>query len=400
MKDESIKNKRNNGFGLISVIIIIIITAIVSGLATGGIITSNNDGINISDYNLKDDKELQEFIDLYKTILSKYYDEVDREGMIKAAEEGMLDFLGDKYTTILSDSDYSNMMEGLKDEYEGIGVTIEGNIIRDITKNSPAEKAGLQIGDKIITINNTNVENLTSSEISNLIKNNNIETVSLVINRNDTLMNFTVKKSNLAYPYAEGKVIDNTTIGYLKISAFSEKLADQVEKEVTALENNNISSLIIDLRNNGGGYLSAANETASIFLKKGLTIYSLTNNSKTTTVKDETDEYREYPLVVLVNKQSASAAEILAAALKQSYGATLVGTQTYGKGKVQQLSSLKNGETVKYTTAKWLTPTGICIDGVGLGVDYNLDLKYNYNENNEIVGYEDTQLAKAIELLS
>ncbi len=394
------KNKKNNGFGLLSVIIIIIITAIVSALATGIIVTSNSDGINITNYDLKDDKELQEFIDLYKTILSKYYDEVDKEGMINAAEEGMLNFLGDKYTTILSDSDYSSMMDGLKDEYEGIGVTIEGNIIRDITANSPAEKAGLLINDEIITINNTNVENLTSSEISSLIKNNTMDTVSLVVKRNQELINYTIKKSSLTYPYAEGKVIDNTSIGYLKISAFSEKLADQVEKEVTKLENSNMSSLIIDLRNNGGGYLSAANETASIFLKKGLTIYSLTNNSKTTTIKDETDEYKEYKVVVLVNKQTASAAEILAAALKQSYGATLVGTQTYGKGKVQQISSLKNGETIKYTTAKWLTPSGVCIDGVGLSVDYNLDLVYNYNDNNEIIGYEDTQLNKAIELLS
>lgn len=394
------KDKKNNGFGLLSVIIIIIITAIVSALATGIIVTSNSDGINITNYDLKDDKNLQEFIDLYKTILSKYYDDIDKEGMIKAAEEGMLNFLGDKYTTILSDSDYSSMMDGLKDEYEGIGITIEGNIIRDVTANSPAEKAGLLINDEIVTINNTNVQNLTSSEISNLIKNNNVDTVSLVIRRNGELINYTIKKSNLAYPYAEGEIIDNTTIGYLKISAFSEKLADQVEKEVTKLENNNINGLIIDLRNNGGGYLSAANETASIFLKKGLTIYSLTTNSKTTTIKDETDEYKEYRLVVLVNKQTASAAEILAAALKQSYGATLVGTQTYGKGKVQQISSLKSGETVKYTTAKWLTPSGVCIDGVGLNVDYNLDLVYNYNENNEIIGYEDTQLNKAIELLS
>lgn len=394
------KDKKNNGFGLLSVIIIIIITAIVSALATGIIVTSNSDGINITNYDLKDDKNLQEFIDLYKTILSKYYDDIDKEGMIKAAEEGMLNFLGDKYTTILSDSDYSTMMDGLKDEYEGIGITIEGNIIRDVTANSPAEKAGLLINDEIVTINNTNVQNLTSSEISNLIKNNNVDTVSLVIRRNGELINYTIKKSNLAYPYAEGEIIDNTTIGYLKISAFSEKLADQVEKEVTKLENNNINGLIIDLRNNGGGYLSAANETASIFLKKGLTIYSLTTNSKTTTIKDETDEYKEYRLVVLVNKQTASAAEILAAALKQSYGATLVGTQTYGKGKVQQISSLKSGETVKYTTAKWLTPSGVCIDGVGLNVDYNLDLVYNYNENNEIIGYEDTQLNKAIELLS
>lgn len=394
------KNKKNNGFGLLSVIIIIIITAIVSALATGIIVTSNSDGINITNYDLKDDKNLQEFIDLYKTILSKYYDDIDKEGMIKAAEEGMLNFLGDKYTTILSDSDYSTMMDGLKDEYEGIGITIEGNIIRDVTANSPAERAGLLINDEIVTINNTNVQNLSSSEISNLIKNNNVDTVSLVIRRNGELINYTIKKSNLAYPYAEGEIIDNTTIGYLKISAFSEKLADQVEKEVTKLENNNINGLIIDLRNNGGGYLSAANETASIFLKKGLTIYSLTTNSNTTTIKDETDEYKEYRLVVLVNKQTASAAEILAAALKQSYGATLVGTQTYGKGKVQQISSLKSGETVKYTTAKWLTPSGVCIDGVGLNVDYNLDLVYNYNENNEIIGYEDTQLNKAIELLS
>lgn len=399
MNKETNKCKKNNGFGLLSVIIIMIITAIISGLATGIIVTNNYNNVSVLNYNLNDDKDFQGFVDLYSTILEKYYDEIDKKEMINAAKEGMLNFLGDKYTTILSDEDYNNIVEGLQDEYKGIGVTIQNNIIVAVTEDSPAEQAGLQVNDAIIMVNNKNVEKYNSSQISSMIKKNKIDTVSLVIKRNEELMNFTIKKSNLSYPYVESKIIDNTTIGYMSISAFSEKLSKQIENSLDELKQKGMTSLIIDLRNNGGGYLSAANESASLFLNKGLTIYSLKSTDGTTIVKDETDKHEEIPIIVIVNGQTASASEILAAALKQSYGATLVGTKTYGKGKVQQISSLKTGENVKYTTAEWLTPSGICIDGAGLNVDYVVELQYSYNENDEIIGVVDTQLDKAIELL-
>ena len=228
MKEDIKKNKNNNGFGLISVILIMIVTALVSGVATGIIVTNNYNNIEVTKYNLGDDEDFQGFADLYATILEKYYDEIDKKEMINAAKEGMLNFLGDKYTTLLSEEDYDSIVEGLKDEYKGIGVTIENNIIKAVTKDSPAEQAGLQVNDIIIMVNNKNVEKYNSSQISNMIKNNKVDTVSLVIKRNEELMNFTIKKSNLSYPYVDSKLIDNTTIGYMSISAFSEKLSKQI----------------------------------------------------------------------------------------------------------------------------------------------------------------------------
>ena len=394
-----VKTNTKNGFSLAGVIIIIIVTSIISALATGVIVTNNYKNIEISDYKLSEDEDLQEFVDLYKTILSKYYDDIDKSKMLKTAENAMIEFLGDKYTQLLSDSEYESLMSSLKDDYEGIGVTIKNNTIIKVAENSPAKSAALLEGDIIISINNTNVENLTNTEIGDLIKKSN-KTVSLIVKRNDTMQNFTVKKSSIEYPYAEGNIIDNTSIAYLSISAFSESLSDQVSKELIELEKSPINGLIIDLRNNSGGYLNSATDTSSLFLKKGEPIYSLSSTNGDSKVVDKTEEHREYPIVVLVNKQTASAAEILAGALKHSYGATLVGNTTYGKGKVQQISSLKTGETVKYTTAKWLMPNGICIDGAGIPVDYQVDLQYTYDEEGNIIGVNDTQLNKAIELLS
>ena len=115
---------------------------------------------------------------------------------------------------------------------------------------------------------------------------------------------------------------------------------------------------------------------------------------------DETDDKKDYNIVVLINKNTASAAEILAAALKESYGATLVGNTSYGKGRVQQTKKLSNGKMVKYTTAKWLTPTNNCVDGIGLTPDYEVNLKYYFNEAGEPIDYDDTQLEKAVELLN
>lgn len=394
-----VKTNTKNGFSLAGVIIIIIVTSIISALATGVIVTNNYKNIEISDYKLSEDEDLQEFVDLYKTILSKYYDDIDKSKMLKTAENAMIEFLGDKYTQLLSDSEYKSLMSSLKDDYEGIGVTIKNNTIIKVAENSPAKSAGLLEGDVIVSINNTNVENLTNTEIGDLIKKSN-KTVSLIVKRNDTMQNFTVKKSSIEYPYAEGNIIDNTSIAYLSISAFSESLSDQVSKELIELEKSPINGLIIDLRNNSGGYLNSATDTSSLFLKKGEPIYSLSSTNGDTKVIDKTEEHREYPIVVLVNKQTASAAEILAGALKHSYGATLVGNVTYGKGKVQQISSLKTGETIKYTTAKWLMPNGVCIDGAGIPVDYQVDLEYTRDAEGNIISVVDTQLNKAIELLS
>lgn len=379
--------KKTNGFGLIGIIIIMIITAIVSCIATGVIMINSSAEITEKNLNsITEDEELIDFIKIYETIVSKYYDEIDKKGMLEAAEEGMLDFLGDKYTTYLEDSEYNNIMNELSATYNGIGVTIENNKIIDITKDSPAEKVGIEKNDIILEINGINVTAMDGSQIGNIIKKHN-GNILLVVNRNGLELNFNVKKADLVNVAIDYKTIDYTNIGYIKIKKFSENLDKQVNSAIKELENNNINSLIIDVRDNVGGYLSAAEDTAELFLSSGKIIYSLETSNNTIKYKDETKEKRTYDIVVLINNNSASASEVLAAALKESYGAKLVGTKSYGKGKVQQIV----GDSAKYTFAKWLTPNGNCIDGIGLTPDYNVT---NNSDNT------DYQLNKAIELLS
>lgn len=375
--------KKTKGFGLAGIIIIIIVTALVSSVATG-VIMLNSSKANID--LVSNDKNLQEFVEVYETLISKYYDDIDKEGMLNAAEEGMLNFLGDAYTTFLDDSEYQDILDELADTYMGIGIEILGNVIMSVTPSSPAESAGLLTNDKIIKINNIDVQNATSEYISDLIKTNDSESINLEINRNDITLFFSIKKTKLLNK-AVSYHIENGNIGYLQIKKFSENLGDQVSSALKDMEQKGINSLIIDVRDNVGGYLSAAEETSSLFIEKGKVIYSLESNTSNFTYKDETKESRNYPIVVLINHNSASASEILAAALKESYGATLVGVKSYGKGKVQQVYSLSNGDAVKSTTAKWLTPNGNCIDEIGIKPDYNI-------ENN------DEQLQKAIKLLT
>lgn len=379
--------KKTNGFGLLGIIIIMVITAIVTSIATGVIMLNSSSEIAKETFSeITDDEELMNFIEIYDTLVSRYYDEIDKEGMLKAAEEGMLDFLGDKYTTYLDDAEYDSILNELSATYNGIGVTIENNKIIDITDNSPAEQAGLEKNDIILKINGIDVTQMDGNKIGNLIKNH-VGIIILVIDRNGVELDFNIQKADLINIAIKHEVIENTQIGYLQIKKFSENLDKQVENALTDLENNNIKSLIIDVRDNVGGYLSAAEDTAELFLNSGKIIYSLETSNNTITYKDETKEKRTYPIAVLINNNSASAAEVLAAALKESYDAFLIGTKSYGKGKVQQIV----GDSAKYTFAKWLTPSGNCIDGIGINPDYTI--------SNNVDGI-DYQLSKAIELLS
>lgn len=376
--------KKNQGFGLFGIIVIMIITALVSCIATGVImLNSHSEIIDNEAQSIVEDEDLMEFIEVYETVVSKYYDEIDKKGMLNAAEEGMLNFLGDKYTTFLENSEYNEIIDELSSTYSGIGIAIENNQIVEITNDSPAYYAGIQKDDILLRINGNDVSYLNGDEISQMIKNSNGK-INVDIMRNGVELSFQLEKADLVNVAVDYEVVENTQIGFLKIKKFSENLEKQVSDALKELENQNINSLIIDVRDNVGGYLSAAEDTASLFLAKGKVIYSLETANNKLVYKDETKEKRDYKIVVLINGNSASASEILAGALKESYGATLVGTKTYGKGKVQQIVA----DSAKYTFAKWLMPNGRCIDGVGITPDYI------------VFDSSDSQLTKAIELLS
>lgn len=342
------------------------------------------------------DDNLAELYKAYDEIKSNYYSTVDLGALVDAGIKGMFSYLGDPYTTYLDKDQTDNLNNSLSGSYQGIGVKISVNneenkmIISEVYDNTPAKSAGLAVGDIIVKVNDNVVADMESSEVTKLIKSS--DEVKLVINRDGNDLDFTLNTAKLNNPSVDDKIIDGDNgnkIGYLKISKFNETAYEQFYEKLNKIEVDGINSLIIDLRDNTGGYLSAATKISEMFLQKGKVIYSLNDQSSTKTTYDETDDERNYKVYILVNGNSASASEILAAALKDSYGAKLVGTTTYGKGKVQKTSKLSDGTMYKYTSAKWLTPSGECIDGVGLKPDIEI------SNGDELL--KDLVLEKAIE---
>ena len=398
--------KSNKGFNLLSVIIIICITSIISGITTGVIVTNTYKSSTGLTYNeLLNDEKLNEFLEVYSSVVNNYYEDVDTSEMIDTALDAMLEYLGDSYTTYLDDEQTKKLEESLSGVYRGIGIafqmdtTTNAPTITSVTKSSPAENAGLLVGDILVRVDGTNISGKTSNEIQNMIRNSSKDSVNLVISRNGTEMAFDVAIKSVQDVNIGYELINGTNIGYLKMNIFSKTLSDQVNNALNDMETQGMQKLIIDLRNNTGGYLESAEATANLFLEKGKLIYSLENKDAKASYYDETDAHKTYPIVILLNENSASASEILAAALKDSYGygVTFVGTTSYGKGLVQQTYDLSDGSMAKYTSARWLRPNGNCINGIGLKPDYEVAKEDIRDE----AGYPiDNQLQKAIEVIS
>lgn len=395
-------NKNSKVFNLSWILGIVVVTSIISALTTGVIIYNNNRiGNKLSYSDLSKDEKLNQFLEVYANITSDYYQDVNKEELLEKAISAMMTYLGDDYTTYLNNDNTNDLMTQLAGRYNGIGVAInnEDKSITKVYDDTPAHAAGIQAGDIIIGVNDIDVSNISATEVVNMIKNNK-DYFSLKLKRGEEIISVSVKNENIVSPNIEYKVIENTKIGYMSIDAFSSTLDVQMQKALKKLESEGITSLIIDLRNNTGGYLDMASKVTSMFIKKGEKIYSLSEKNQVNNYFDETEEHREYPIVILTNNNTASASEIMAAALKESYGAILVGETTFGKGKVQQTMKLDDGSMVKYTSAYWLTPNGTCIDEVGITPNYLVSNEEVLNEEGQIIDIIDRQLEKAISLLS
>ena len=350
--------------------------------------------------------ELKKLINVYDTVTSNYYGKIDKQAMIDNAIESMMSEVGDDYTTYTDKQETTDFLENVEGTYEGIGCTVATNAngeiyVASIFKDSPAATAGLKEKDIIIKIDDEDYSKKTSNDMANYVKNNKNTKIKLTVKRDNEEKEITITRKKISIPTVKGEVItkDNKKIGYIQIAIFSSNTYEQFKKELDTLEKEKIQGLIIDVRSNTGGYLNSVTDIASIFLKKGDVIYQLESGKKIEKIKDKTKENRTYPVAILINAASASASEILAASIKESYKGLVIGTNSYGKGTVQKTKKLSDGTMIKYTIQKWLTPDGNWINEEGVTPTTFVELKSSTakDENPNIDKQKETAIAELSE---
>ena len=377
------------------VVILLFLTATV-GLLMGGMVI-----YNLILKNDKVDNELQEFIDNYDYIVNNYYEDVDKSELIDSAISGMLKTL-DKNSTYVGDSD-SNFSIYLDGSYEGTGIQVYNDddnniVIYSVFDNTPASKAGLKAGDVIVKLNNKDTTDMTIEKFSNLVKKQKNE-FSITYKRDDkeNTVKLKVDKIELQSVYTKMFNKDGKKIGYIRLSIFANNTYEQFDKALSKLEDESIDGLIIDLRANSGGHLAAAEQIISLFLDSSHPIYQIKTKASQNIYYSIGKTTKKYDMAILIDQNSASASEVVTSALLEQYGAKVVGEKSYGKGTVQELQTLSDGEQYKLTTKTWLTSKGREIDGKGIEPDYKVSLDEKYFE--DPTDENDNQLQKALEII-
>lgn len=396
----SIFSDDKNNYSFSEVFVVTLVSLIIGAFACFSVLTIFTGGRNY----FKLSKELSKFYDAYDTITDNYYGDISKEELVDSAISGMVSSVGDIYTSYSDTDTTSKFDEIVNGTYEGIGCVIQQSEtdmkIITVYDNSPAEKAGLKVYDKIIKVDDIDISTTTASKLGDYIKSEANDKITMTIIRGEEEKLVTLSREKIEIPVVNAKTFESNgkKIGYLQISIFSSVANKQFKENLEKLEKDGIDGLVIDVRNNNGGYLTTVTDITSSLLPKGKIIYQIQKDDKKVATKDKTSTKREYPIAVLVNGGSASASEILAGAIKESYKGYVVGTKTYGKGTVQQVKKLSDGSMIKYTVENWLTPDGNWINEKGIEPTDIVDMDSTYYENPS--DENDNQLQKALQLVS
>ena len=397
----------NNAKKYIKLAILAVVSMIIGSVITIAIkdfdvakVNTNKTEVSYS----KTKKGFDSLYETYDTIMSEYYKDVDSNKLIEGAINGMLESLDDEHTMYFDKKSKEEFDSELSGNYYGIGAQIqltsdETIKITKVFDDSPAKKVGLKEEDVFVSVDGTSVKGKSATEVANMLKSDSVKTSTIVVKRNDKELTFKVTKENITLFSVSSEMLDNNgkNVGYLSVSIFGQKTYSQFKDALTKLEKQDMDSLIIDLRGNTGGYLSTVTNMLEEFIDKGNVIYQIQSSSGVKQYKTVKASEKKYKIVVLIDGGSASASEIMSAAMKEVYGATLVGQTTYGKGTVQTTKNLSNGSMIKYTIEKWLTPSGKNIDKEGIKPDYEVELGDSYKDNP--TKENDAQLQKALDLL-
>ena len=373
---------------ILKTIIAVLLIAIISSISTLGLI------YYALGFNEQGFSNLMRFITAYRFIETKYVNDTDDVKLIDGAIDGMVKSLNDPHSNYLSPKMYKTLMEQTEGSFAGIGVVMgmdnEQKIhIVGLMEISPGQNTDLQEGDEILAVDGVPVTQMAFDEVAAHVRGQAGTDVVLTIMRDNTNQDITITRDNIKLKTVGHKMLDNN-IGYIQIVSFSEDTANEFNEAYNDLKNQGMKALVLDLRNNPGGLLTTCVEIAKKLVPKG-EIVSIVDKQGNKETYSSSLEAPEYPLAVLINKNSASASEILSGAIQDTKAGTIIGNTSYGKGSVQTILPMFEDDAVKLTIAKYYTPSGRSIDGTGITPDIEINLDENATS--------DTQLDKALEIL-
>lgn len=358
---------------------------------------------------LNDEYVLERINEVKKMIDKNYYKNADDYDVLIGMLKGAVSSLNDPYSYYMTEEEYKKFNEETDGEFAGLGIYVSGsmddNLITVVApmKGTPADRAGLKTDDKIIKINGQDFTADKMDDAVSIMRGKPGEKVKITILRRDEngkakFIDFEIVREIIKVQTVSSKLLKNN-IGYIHITGFDTPTYNDFNKQYKELKKQGMSKLILDLRNNPGGLLSTSTEVVNTFLDGGLIMYTLDkqNNKQTINATKGADDVK---IAVLVNKGSASASEIVAGALKDRKRATIIGTQTFGKGIVQTVYNMPDGEGLKLTTSAYYTPSGVNIHGKGIAPDINIELNKDVKSISIDNLNKDNQIQKAIEILN
>jgi len=384
----------------IFVTIIFIFTFLVFSFSTSSL-------INIDDVEEQNDSifnDLEPFFEAISIVRSEYIEkDIDMNKLVQGAISGMLSELEDPYTRYLDPVTFKREQENIfMGHFDGLGiiVTIIENQLTVISpiEDTPAYNAGVKAGDDIIKIDGESTKGMTLDEAVNILRGEKGTMVTLTIRRGESeeLLNIEIIRDTITVEAVKEKLIEDEQIGYIRISTFNANTGRELKETLDSFAEKELEGLIVDLRNNPGGLLESAIDVASQFIKDGDIVRIKSRNDVTRLYESYGNEYPQWPMVVLVNKGSASASEIVAGAIQDADRWLILGEKTFGKGLVQQVYSLSDESAITISTSEYYTPDGRIINNIGLEPDIVVTID---EEAVEEESEKDIQLEEAINLL-
>ncbi len=337
--------------------------------------------------------DIVRFFGVKRFIEARYVSDVNETKLMDGAISGMVQSLGDPHSLYMNADRFEQLKEHTEGEFGGIGVTMgfkDSKVtIISVLDDTPGQHAGLEAGDEIMAVDGTPVSEMQPEEVAMHIRGEVGTKVVLTIERDGETQDYTIERATIKIDTAKGTMLEDG-MGYIRIASFSENTGKEFKAAYDSLEEQGMKGLIIDLRENPGGLVTSCVEIANMVVPKG-PIVSVVERDGSKEVHESKLEESKYPIVVLIDGNSASASEILAGALQDTGAATLVGTKSYGKGSVQVVVPMLHDDGLKLTIAKYYTPNGRCIDGTGIEPDVEVELPEGATT--------DVQLEKAKEVL-